>query len=1081
MYFKKLDIFGFKSFAERTILRFEPGITAVVGPNGCGKSNIFDSIRWALGEQSIKSLRGSKSEDVIFNGTEKIPALGFAEVSVTLSNETHILPIDYEEVTITRRLYRSGESEYLLNNNPVRLKDITEMLMGTGIGAESYSLIEQGKISLVLSSKPEDRRLVFDEATGVSKYKTKKKEALRRLEDTDNNLLRVNDIILEVKRQIGSIERQAAKARRYKDVFERLKDLEIKLALTDINKITNQYQELESTKSNHENKFNQLTENLVELDKKVASLQDEIESINKEIVNLNNGLINNKNSIERDTQHIKINADRIQELNTRLLVIESQKTNLLSRIEHNQGNLEKIKESLSNITEESQEREEQLNKKNQEFKKIEEIIHAAREKIKNSNTRTFEIVSLKTKHNNELIDISSSLNNLAARKRRLETESLKTSQEKETNQNELKSIKGQVEELRSRFQTIKKQSDAQKNILHNGEKEILDIEEQINKLQETRIRLESQKEFLQELKMQYEDMPSASNAELIINDFEKINAEDISGIIAKAKSVSYDRTKKVCRIVCEAKLFSLDAKNIEEKISQISAQINEKTSVLDSKKQEANKIKEEIESLESELQKQQISLADKEAILKNAQSNFERISEELSVLEFEHSDVEENIAKLNQKEIETKGELEEINKESDTLESVINDSQNLISTNSKLRESLLLEITQSKSELNSIKTKVNDLSTTASMLERSLSAEKEALNTQELEKEDCKKKIVELTQESAVLKTEIENLKIKFEQFQTDHSNRSEVLVQKDSILKNLRSEHEVKISEIDESKEFLHKQQLNLQENAFKLNQIKERMTQVYQYDIDQEGQIIDLTGFNPSSSKEEIDVLRKKADGFGTVNLVAIEELNELKERYNFLEQQQKDLNSAKESLSEAIRKINRTTKKMFLDTFHTVAKEFKNYFRLLFGGGDAELFLLDEENVLESGIEIICRPPGKKLQNILLLSGGEKSLSAIALIFAIFKTKPAPFCVLDEIDAALDESNVDRYSRMLKDFAQLSQFIVITHNKKTIVHADVMYGITMEQSGISKIVSVKLSESKKEASAKERKKTLSAAENK
>jgi chromosome segregation protein len=299
--------------------------------------------------------------------------------------------------------------------------------------------------------------------------------------------------------------------------------------------------------------------------------------------------------------------------------------------------------------------------------------------------------------------------------------------------------------------------------------------------------------------------------------------------------------------------------------------------------------------------------------------------------------------------------------------------------------------------------------------------------------------------------------------------------------LTELRKEENNKNYELDENKENLHKQHLLVQENGFKLNQIKERMLQVYQCNIDQESQNVDLPDLDITHSKEEIDALRKKVDGFGTVNLVAIEELDELKERHDFLEHQQNDLNTAKESLTEAIQKINRTTRKMFLDTFQIVAREFKNYFRLLFGGGDAELFLLDEENVLESGIEIICRPPGKKLQNILLLSGGEKSLSAIALIFAIFKTKPAPFCVLDEIDAALDESNVDRFSRMLKDFSDLSQFIVITHNKKTIVHANVMYGITMEQSGISKIVSVKLMENNNKETKKENQTAVIAADTK
>ncbi|NQU19207.1 hypothetical protein HQ550_03525, partial [bacterium] len=1008
----------------------------------------------------------------------KIPALGIAEVSLTISNETNILPIDYQEVTITRRLYRSGESEYLLNNNIVRLKDINELLMGTGIGAESYSLVEQGKIDLVLSSKPEDRRLVFDEATGVSKYKAKKKEALRKLEDTENNLLRVNDIIQEVKRQINSIERQANKARRYKEVFEKLKELEIKLALEEINNLKAQYEEIKNTETSLNEKITNISTNLNELSNKISVHQEEIESLNQLLLNLNNESINTENLIERKSQHIKMNEERILELNKRLQVIETQKDNLNKRIIHAKENLEKIEQKLTKIKEESQEKQNLLETKESKFKEIEKIIRHAQERIKLANSRTFEIAIDKTRSNNELIDTSSSLNTLNARKQRLETELLKIKQESETGESELNNIKEQVEEIRGNFQNIKSKIGALVKSLNGKKEEIENAEDEINKLKEAKIILLSQKEFLQELKLKFEDMPSSKEAEIILRDIEGVNESEISGIIAKAKSVSFDRENKTYRIICEAKLFSLDIKLLEEKINQIELQLQEKNNVLNSQKGQAQQLEQETEILKSDLQKEQIILADKEAVLKNCQSNYEKISEELSLLQFEQKDVDENIDKLSTRKEAFQGEIENLNQENTNQEDIINTSQSEISTNSKLRESLLLEITQLKTQLDSVTTKENDLSTTFSMLERSLLAENEALKAQEEEKSNSEIRIAQLKDESINLKTEIESLTSKSNQIQNQLKVKNQELSEKGNILKELRNEENEKKTQVAENKENLHQYQLNIQENTFKLNQIKERMLQVYQYNIDQTEQVDQIIDFEKAAVKQEIESLRKKVDNFGTVNLVAIEELEELKQRYDFLEHQQMDLNTAKDSLNEAIRKINRTTKKMFLDTFQMVAKEFKNYFRLLFGGGDAELFLIDEEDVLESGIEIVCRPPGKKLQNILLLSGGEKSLSAIALIFAIFKTKPAPFCVLDEIDAALDELNVDRFSRMLKEFAKISQFIVITHNKKTIIHADVMYGITMEQSGISKIVSVKLSENenKKRAPSKKDKTALS-----
>lgn len=1079
MYFKKLELIGFKSFAEKTLLRFEPGITAVVGPNGCGKSNIFDAIRWVLGEQSIKSLRGAKMEDVIFNGTEKILALGFAEASLTLSNEAKILPIDYEEITITRRLYRSGESEYLLNNNPVRLKDINELFMGTGIGAESYSLVEQGKIDLVLSSRPEDRRLVFDEATGVSKYKAKKKEALRKLEETENNLLRVNDIILEVKRQISSIERQASKARRYKEIYEKLKELEVKLSLNEINTLKMQSKELEIIESNIKEKIAQFGSSLNELSKKISLQQNEIQALNQEIINLNNDLLNYQNLIERKNQHIRNNEERILEFNSRLEGIDTQKNNLSSHIKRDEENLSKINQEIEKIKKELLEKQGLLEEKEAKFKEAEKAISQAQERIKQANAKTFQIVSNKTKFNNELIDISSSLNNLNARKRRLETELIKTRQEKNSHKSELESNTKQVEEIRLNFQALRSKLDSSKKVFADKQNEIKNFADQINKLNNTKISLQSQKEFLQELKLKYEDMPSAKEAELTIKNMEEIDPKEITGIIARAKSVTFDKASKTYRISCEAKLFSLDIHLIDEKISQIELQIQEKTKILNSLENQSKLLKNEVETFELNLQKEQISLADKDAVLKSFQANFERICEELSLLEFEQTDVNENIDSLTKREAEAKKHLDELSQENVNLENTLSTSQSEISASSKLRESFLLEITRLKAELTSIKTKENDITMTLSMLQRSLSAEQESLKAHEQEKLNCITKTKELERESFKLKKEIGDLKNKVEETQAELKLKNQSLEQKEKVQGELKEEEQAENYEIDEDKESLHKQQLSIQENTFKLNQIKERMLQLYQFNMDHAAHPPELMNMDTTLIKEEIEILRKKIDGFGTVNLVAIEELEELRKRHDFLDHQQKDLNTAKEALNEAIKKINRTTRKMFLDTFQLVAKEFKNYFRLLFGGGDAELFLVDEENVLESGIEIVCRPPGKKLQNILLLSGGEKSLSAIALIFAIFKTKPAPFCVLDEIDAALDESNVDRFSRMLEEFAKLSQFIVITHNKKTIAHANVMYGITMEESGISKIVSVKLSENQNKDTSKENKSALLAAE--
>jgi len=1061
MYFKKLEIVGFKSFAEKTTLYFEPGITAIVGPNGCGKSNIFDAIRWVLGEQSIKSLRGSKMEDVIFNGTENTAALNMAEVSISFSNEAKILPIDYEEVTITRRLFRSGESEYIINNNPVRLKDINELFMGTGIGAESYSLVEQGKIELILSSKPEDRRLVFDEATGVSKYKAKKKEALRKLEDTENNLVRVNDIIQEVKRQISSIERQATKARRYKEIFDKLKDLEIKLSQFEIKNLNHSYAKIEQSEQELKESLNQLLGELERLNKSLASEQNNLNLINESISNLNNEFTNIQNLIERDKQHILISQERISDFSARIALIESQEGPLKSKIEQAKKTIENLTLEFQNLKTQLLDKQKALEEKDSQLKQLELQIEKDKEEIKKANNLNFEHTSSITKLNNELIDIASSYNTANARKRRLEVEVTKTHQEKQSQYQLLQATRQEVLSLTEKCNELKNQYDSLNKTFLEIEKEIKDIEAEITRLNSDRISHQSQKEFLENLKLRYEDMPSAQEAELYISN---IDANQISAIIAKAKSVSFDQIRQVYKVICEVKLFSLDIEKLQKSIDEIDSEINSKTQKLNLSRERYDAIRLQQEQANRVLQEELMKLSNKQTVLESQDSSFKKLDDEERLLEFELKDITETLSELIQKKEKNEKDLESLEIELNKTKQIIEQSQQRVVSSSNKRESVLLEITKLKTELTSLEDKESDLTNTLRLVQDSLSSDEESYQSQMEEKQKSKQKIIELENQIKELQQSILDSEDKLNRIEKQLCEEKERLNTKESEIISIQSQISKLNEESNSKRELIHQQDMQKQEISFKISQLKERMLQLYQYEVKLEEQIQDLNAEELQNIKNEIVIFREKIDKFGVVNLVAIEELEELKQRADFLQQQKDDLEKAKESLTEAIKKINKTTRKMFLDTFEKVQQEFRNYFRMFFGGGDAQLFLIDEENVLESGIEIICRPPGKKLQNILLLSGGEKSLAAIALIFAIFKTKPCPFCVLDEIDAALDEANVVRFSKMLKDFAKISQFIVITHNKKTIVNADVMYGITMEKSGVSKIVSVKLSESSK-----------------
>ena len=1065
MHLKKLELVGFKSFFNKTVLNFEPGITAVVGPNGCGKSNIFDSMRWVLGEQSIKSLRGSDMQDVIFNGTDSKEPLGMAEVSLTFDNTDRFFNIDHPEVIITRRIFRSGESEYLLNKNQVRLKDILDLLMGTGIGAESYSLVAQGQIDLVLSSRPEDRRLVFDEASGITKYKTQKREAARKLEETEANLLRINDIVAEVKRQIGHLERQANKARKYKEVFEELKSKEIALAILQKLKLLKEKDELIKELGGLESKEIKLMEAIQEQETKIYHRQTELKTLQDNVMGFKNEILNLDNQVLRNQQSITLDEERIKELGENKHYLESQVGQVKNQLLADEEKLNNLREEYQGLKQKIDDKSGILKEKETELNKLASSIKASLENITQAKKEILDLVTKIANIKNEIAGLTTKQQIYLARQKRLGIEKVKVLEEKGIIEDNLKNITQELEGLNKIFADSSLKISNLKNELEKEAASLNSINSDIEHLERQRLTLESHRDFIEKLKTRLQDIGESMNAVVYLD---KLPAEKVGGLVIKVKDyISLSDEDKAYlepaafKLSGEAKPIDLDTQKISQKIARIQQDLDALKNTRITKEAHLEELNKLILKLQQELHNQEINLANKKSVYATALEQFNKIKEEEEIIDLELKDVERELSilevKLNDHETSQSG-LDQRYKQT---EEIITNEENNISANSHLKEKVLVEITRTKTELTDLSRRIDSDEATLKILEDTYQRDRDSLINIERQIQDAGTKNESLT-------LEIKDFENKIDEATQLIQNKKSLLKEKESQYSQITETASDVATEIDSDrkaldalKNKLYQLQMQNKDIDYKYASTKERILQGYKVDLESiEGipEEIDENIF-----LRAIEELKKKIDSYDSVNLMAIEEYDELKKRYDFLTQQQNDLVTAKESLHEAILKINRTTKKMFLETFELVRQEFRNYFRLLFNGGDAQVFLIDEGDPLESGIEIICRPPGKKLQNVLLLSGGEKALSAIALIFAIFKVKPSPFCVLDEIDAALDEANVDRFSRILQEFVKESQFIVITHNKRTIANTDVMYGITMEESGVSKIVSVRFAKNK------------------
>ncbi len=1182
MYLKRLELQGFKSFADKTVLEFMPGITTVIGPNGSGKSNISDSIRWVLGEQSIKSLRGAKSEDIIFAGTQNRKSLGFAECSIVIDNSDGKLPIEYSEVTVTRRIYRSGESGYYINKTPCRLKDVLELFMDTGIGKDGYSIIGQGKIDEILSNKSEDRRSIFEEAAGIVKYRARKNDSEKKLEQTKVNLLRINDILSEIEVNIEPLKKQSEKAKKFLDLREELKGIEIGLFLfnidnykqkiseitKDIDIYTNQNNNEEAKMQDRQNIKEKLKVSLDEITLKIEETQNlgfemsqKQEKINSDINIANERISNNKENYERYLKEIEDISIRITELEEEKKQRLDKKTSLFSNREKFAKELEEKEKELEQISSKLSSEEKIIEEKK---KKIEDNTDLKYEKATLINTQEVNYENLEKRERtvkNEMSDTISELD-----KKRLEKDEIsknfyeidakrnetskkleEINKKRETSIAKLKEYQDKINSLSTDIRV----KDSKLRFLSDMEKEkegyirsvkslLLDCEKDSNlkkgmhgvlaniisvpKEYETAIEMslgqvlqnivtdteEDAKKLIEHLRKnnlgRASFLPIASVKGKKVDRLIKNNLSGVIGIASDlikvnkkyegiilnllGRTVIVDNMETAI-ILARQNNYSfrivtikgdvinpsgaitggsttVKSNNIIGRTSQIQdlekeiKNLNKKLEDLEKEKINFEKseedVLEEVMGLEHTMQDTEIVYATEKQKVVAVEENILRLETKLSSLRKELNQIDENKKESIKTKEELEKEIEVLQKEIEEINVEVKAFTDKNKDNQKYIDDLNFDITNLKISVTSFDESSTSIDELISRIDQDINNNKNSIEN----KKNLREKILE---ENKALEEQIINLNNQIEQMKQEVENSGDKVeeLKKERIAKNdelTKIEEEItnQFKIIENLKAQVTKQEVKKSKIEYELEQIINKMWEDYEITPNNIGEEYKKPE-NISETSKKVKYLRDEIKQLGSINIDSIEEYKQTKERYDFMCEQRLDLENSSSKLKKVIQDMTKIMKEQFEKQFKVINKNFGEVFSELFGGGKAELKLTDEENVLECGIDIEVQPPGKKLQNMSLLSGGEKAFTAIALLFAILKINPAPFCVLDEIEAALDDVNVYRFADYLKRFTKDTQFLVITHRKGTMEAADTVYGITMEENGISKLLSMKL----------------------
>ena len=1181
MYLKRLEMQGFKSFADKTVLEFMPGITTVIGPNGSGKSNISDSIRWVLGEQSIKSLRGTKSEDIIFAGTQNRKSLGFAEASIVIDNTDGKLPIEFAEVVVTRRIFRNGESGYFINKAPCRLKDIQELFMDTGIGKDGYSIIGQGKIDDILSNKSEDRRNIFEEAAGIVKYRARKTESEKKLEQTKLNLLRINDILAEIEANIGPLKNQAEKAKKYLSLREELKSIEIGLFIynidtykvkieelvKDIDIINSQKEDEESRLSVLQNLKENLKTELEEIISKIEETQNLGFESEKKIEQINSDINVQKTKIENNNQNSDTYLKEIEELKKRNAEILEEKENRINKKDNLLANREKFvleleekENKLQELTSKLSKEEVEIEEKKKQVEKNTEAKYENREAINTLEVNNENLNKRSKTVKNEIQETISKLDE----KRMLKSDLLKTFNEKESKRNEcqkrLEDIKVKREEANAKITELDNKinnltqeyriKDSKQKFLQEMEKEkegysravksVLtqcEVDSNLNKgvrgvlaslitvPEEYQLAVETVLgQTLQNIVTETEEdakklieylrknnlgrasfLPITSvkgkNLDKLITNgtqgvigvaskliktdkkYEEIisnllgktvivNDMDTAIVIAKQNKYSFrivtlkgdiinpsgaisggSTTQKTNSIIGR----TAQIKQLEKEIEKIQKEIEKITKEKEDYENSIESLLEEITSIEASSRETEIEYATEEQRLESIEETISSLETKLDKLKTETNEIVESIDKNKEEKAVIEQKNLELEQEITILNTAIQNFAEKNKENQKYIDDLNFDITNLKISVSSFDESSNSLEEILSRIENELQTNMSKIENKKQQSKNLKVENEELTKTIEELKQNIEQIKIEVSTSSETAQKLKQEKSNKNMAITKAETEIEEKYKIIEEIKNQANKLEVKKSKLDVELEQIINKMWEDYEITPNTAGEFKKPN--NVAETTKEVKHLRDEIKNLGSINIDSIEEYKQTKERYDYMCEQRLDLENASSKLKKVIQDMTKIMKEQFEKQFNIINKNFGEVFKELFGGGKAELKLTDETDILNCGIEIEVQPPGKKLQNMMLLSGGERAFTAIALLFSILRINPAPFCVLDEIEAALDDVNVYKFADYLKKFTGETQFLVITHRKGTMEAADTVYGITMEESGISKLLSMKL----------------------